>query len=253
MSEDKGRFGAPGKVPQVQAGPDSVLDVRPLMRGWLHVGALLAALVAGPLLASRAPTPWTAAALSIYAASLVALFGVSAAFHRVRWSPPARRLMRRADHSTIFVAIAGTYTAVAALALRGWAQILVLTLVWVGTAVGITLRQVWLDAPKWAVALPYVVVGWVALAVVPQLVRGLRSGGFALVLAGARSTAWARSSIRCVVPIRSPGSSVTTSSSTCAPWRERLCTSLPSVSTLSREAEAHRRVRRLRRGRLLLP
>lgn len=166
------------------AALDTDVKARPLLRGWLHAGALVASLVAGPLLASRAPTPWTAAALSIYATSLVALFGVSAAFHRIRWSPAARRRMRRADHSTIFVAIAGTYTAIAGLAMSGWAQILVLTLVWVGSAVGITLRQVWLDAPKWAVALPYVVVGWTALVVVPQLLRGLRSGGFALVLAG---------------------------------------------------------------------
>jgi hemolysin III len=122
--------------------------------------------------------------MAVYTLAMVALFGVSAAFHRIRWQPAARRGMRRADHSTIFVGIAGTYTAVAALALSGWAQILVLSLVWVGGGVGIALRQVWLDAPKWAVSLPYVVVGWCALAVVPQLVRGLGMGGFALVLAG---------------------------------------------------------------------
>ena len=157
---------------------------RPLLRGWIHLGALVVFGVAAPVLASQAPTPWTTAALAIYATSLVALFGVSAAFHRIRWAPAARRRMRRADHATIFVAIAGTYTAVAGLALRGWAQILVLSLVWGGAAAGIALRQIWLDAPKWAIALPYVVVGWVALAVIPQLERGLGGGGFALVLAG---------------------------------------------------------------------
>jgi hemolysin III len=91
--------------------------------------------------------------------------------------------MRRADHATIFVAIAGTYTAVASLALGGWAQVLVLCLVWIGAAVGITLRQVWLDAPKWAIALPYVVVGWCALAVMPQLLHGLGGAGFGLLFA----------------------------------------------------------------------
>ena len=59
-----------------------------------------------------------------------------------------------------------------------------LCLVWIGAAVGITLRQVWLDAPKWAVALPYVVVGWCALAVMPQLLHGLGGAGFGLLIAG---------------------------------------------------------------------
>jgi len=158
--------------------------VRPLLRGWLHLGALIAVVAGGPFLIARAPAGGPRAAVVVYVLSLAALFGVSAAFHRIRWNPAARRRMRRADHTTIFVGIAGTYTAVAVLVLRGWAEVVVLVLVWVGGAVGIAARQVWLDAPKWAVALPYVVTGWCALAVVPQLVRGLGGGGFALVLAG---------------------------------------------------------------------
>ena len=92
--------------------------------------------------------------------------------------------MHRADHVAIFVGIGGTYTAVAAVALRGWPLVLLLCLVWVGAAGGIAVRQLWLDAPTWAVAVPYVVVGWCALAVVPQLWRGLGPTGFVLVLAG---------------------------------------------------------------------
>lgn len=155
-----------------------------MLRGWLHLVAFLAVLVAGPLLAAHGRTDGQRAALAVYAAALAALFGVSAAFHRVRWGPAGRRRMRRADHATIFVGIAGSYTAVAGLALHGWARVLVLSLVWGGGAVGVTVRQLWLDAPKWAVAVPYVVVGWCALAVVPQLVRGLGGAGFGLVVAG---------------------------------------------------------------------
>ena len=153
-------------------------------RGWSHVGALVATLVAGPLLVLRAPDASSTLALTLYVLALVALFGVSASFHRVRWSPAGRRRMRRADHSTIFFAIAGSYTAVAILALRGWAETLVLCLVWVGGGVGVGIRQLWMDVPKWAVAIPYVLVGWCALAVVPQLVRGLGGAGFALIVAG---------------------------------------------------------------------
>lgn len=165
-----------------------ITDVlRPAWRGWIHFGALLAVLVAGPLLVVQGHGLGETTALAVYVTSLVALFGTSAAFHRITWGPVARKRMRRADHSTIFIAIAGTYTAVAGLALKGWARVLVLTLVWIGALVGIALRQLWLEAPKWAVALPYVVVGWAAVAVVPQLIGGLGAVGFALLALGGLS------------------------------------------------------------------
>jgi hemolysin III len=160
------------------------IDARPVLRGWLHLVAAIVTVVAAPFVVARAPTAGAAAALAIYMTSIVALFGVSAAFHRVRWSPAGRRRMRRADHATIFIAIAGTNTAVAGLALRGWAQVLILSLVWGGAAVGIIVRQTWLDAPKWAVAVPYVVVGWCALVVLPQLLHALGGAGFGLLAAG---------------------------------------------------------------------
>ena len=162
----------------------SPVDARPLLRGWLHLVTFVVTVMAAPFVVARAPSAGAAAALAIYMTSIAALFGVSAAFHRVRWSVAARRRMRRADHATIFIAIAGTNTAVAGLALRGWAQVLILSLVWGGAAVGITVRQTWLDAPKWAVAVPYVVVGWSALVVLPQLLHPLGGAGFGLLAAG---------------------------------------------------------------------
>ena len=135
-----------------------------------------------PLLAAQASTPWTAVALSVYALSIVALFGVSTAFHRVRWAPGARRRMRRADHATIFLAIAGTYTAVAASLSAAGPR----SSCWPAWRCGDRHhhRQAWLDAPKWAVALPYVVVGWCALAVMPQLFTVSGDVRFGLLLAG---------------------------------------------------------------------
>jgi hemolysin III len=175
---------APAPAPLHQASPPATAEGRPVLRGWFHLVALVAMVVAGPLLAAQAATAGETAALAVYSLSMVSLFGVSAAFHRIRWQPAARRRMRRADHATIFFGIAGTYTAVAVLVLGGWAEILVLSLVWAGAAVGISVRQVWLDAPKWAVTVPYVVVGWCALAVLPQLLRGLGGTGFALLVLG---------------------------------------------------------------------
>ena len=141
-------------------------------------------LIGGPFLIAAGPDAAAKAALAVYVAGMLVLFGTSAAFHRLSWSEPAWRRMRRADHSAIFVGIAGTSTAVAVLALRGWAEVLILAMVWAGAAVGIALRQVWLDAPQWVVAVPYVVVGWCPIVVAPQLVRALGWGGFGLMLAG---------------------------------------------------------------------
>jgi hemolysin III len=157
---------------------------RPLLRGWLHASAFVVALLAGPLLAAHGRDPGAQVALSVYALALVLLFGVSAAFHRLDWSATGRRRMQRIDHATIFIGIAGTYTAVAALALNGAARAVLLVVVWSGAAAGIALRQLWLDAPTWAVAAPYLVVGWCALAVLPQLWSGLGPDGLVLVVAG---------------------------------------------------------------------
>jgi hemolysin III len=168
------------------------LGSRPLLRGWLHVGAFVAWLIGGPFLIAAGKTTAGKVALTIYVVAMLIMFGTSASFHRFRWSAPAWRRMRRADHSAIFIGIAGTSTAISGLALHGWAQVTVLSLVWGGAAVGIVFRQLWLDAPQWVVAIPYVVVGWCAMVAAPQLVRGLGWTGFGLMLvAGVAYTAGA--------------------------------------------------------------
>jgi hemolysin III len=160
------------------------LGTRPLLRGWLHVAAFFGWLIGGPFLIAAAPDAAATALLSVYVASQLVMFGVSAAFHRVRWSAQAWRRMRRADHSAIFVGIAGTSAAVVGLSLTGVSEVLVLTFVWAGAFAGIAMRQLWLDAPQWVVAIPYVVVGWCPIVVAPQLVRALGWTGFTLVLLG---------------------------------------------------------------------
>jgi hemolysin III len=186
---------APDVVERAQGEQGKEADnrgARPLLRGWLHVGAFAAWLVGGPFLIAAGKNTTGKIALAIYVLAMLIMFGVSASFHRIKWSAPAWRRMRRADHSAIFIGIAGTSTAICVLALHGWAQVTVLSMVWGGAAVGIVLRQVWLDAPQWAVAIPYVVVGWCSLVAAPQLVRGLGWSGFALMLvAGVAYTAGA--------------------------------------------------------------
>ncbi len=160
------------------------IEARPRMRGWIHTVAFFVFLAASPWLLAQSPSAGATVAISIYVVSILGLFGVSALFHRVRWSEKGRRRMRRLDHSMIFLAIAGSYTGVAGLALTGTPRLVILLLVWVGGAAGVVLRQVWLDAPKWVIAIPYIVVGWSALAVLTALFHVLGGWGFGWLMAG---------------------------------------------------------------------
>jgi hemolysin III len=164
--------------------PEADEAAKPRLRGVFHEVAFFVSLVTGTALVAAAPTLSSGLIMAVYATSISLLFGVSALFHRHTWGPVGRRRMRRLDHSTIFIAIAGSYTPVAVYALGGWARTTVLCLVWVGAVIGITARQVWLDAPKWVIAVPYVVVGWAAVIVLPELWQSLGSVGFTLLLAG---------------------------------------------------------------------
>src|SRR5437867_1945893 len=172
--------------------------VKPRLRGLLHLYAFFASLpaLAVHLLASQ--TGRAAVAATVYGLSLVALFGVSALFHRVTWSPRARRWMGRLDHAMINVLIAGTFTPFGLLLLSGTLATVSLAFVWGGALGGILLHVLWIDAPKWLSAAIYVVLGWSGIAALPQLVHvgweptALLGLGGALYSAGAAVYAFRR-------------------------------------------------------------
>ena len=159
--------------------------VKPRWRGVSHLLAFGVSLLSGPLLVLAAPTIGARLMLGVYGLSLSGLFGVSALYHRPNWSPRARHWLRRLDHATIFLVIAGTYTAIAGLTLPSSTAWLVLTVVWIGAMVGAALQLIRGFAARWLSAGPYLALGWVAVAVVPQLAESLGRGGFALLLGGA--------------------------------------------------------------------
>jgi hemolysin III len=160
-------------------------DTRPRLRGVSHQWAFFFSLAAGSTMVIAAPRGEPTVAAAIYAASVAALFGTSALYHRVTWpSPSARRWMRRLDHSMIFLLIAGTYTPFALLVLEGTLATVILVVVWTGALLGIVLKLVWIDAPKALVAALYVLLGWVAVAAFPDLLDGLGLTSTALVAAG---------------------------------------------------------------------
>jgi hemolysin III len=156
---------------------------KPLLRGISHEIAAGFALAAWVLLASRAAPGRALSAAHVYGASLFALFAVSAAYHRPAWSPRARLLMRRLDHSAIFLLIAGTYTPFCLLLPRAQGTPL-LAVVWGGAAAGVLQSVLWVRAPKPLVATLYVVLGWVIIPVLPTLRVTLGPSGLALLAGG---------------------------------------------------------------------
>ncbi|MFN2523504.1 MAG: hemolysin III family protein [Mycobacteriales bacterium] len=164
---------------------DDLADaLKPRLRGVLHEAAFAVSLVTGTVLICLADGGRERVAASIYAVSVALLFGTSAAYHRVNWSPRAHALMARLDHSMIFLLIAGTYTPFCLLLLQGSSRWILLSIVWGGALLGIVLRNTVRQPRRWLFVGLYLALGWVALAIVPDV---LRHGGWAvltLLLAG---------------------------------------------------------------------
>jgi len=168
-----------------EATAEAIAAVKPKLRGSSHKWAFFASLVLGVVLILVAKTPKATLAVAIYAISLSALFGTSALYHGVNWSrPDVRMWMRRLDHSMIFFLIAGTYTPFALLVLNGALATAILIVVWIGAIAGAIVETVWIDHPKWASALIYLSLGWVAVVAFPALWSSLGVGGSLLVVAG---------------------------------------------------------------------
>lgn len=156
---------------------------KPLLRGVLHEVAASVAAVAGALLAFRASGARARTGAIVYGLSLVALFSISALYHRPNWTEKVRAVWRRLDHSAIFLLIAGTYTPFCLFlgGVRGWA---LFGVVWAGAAAGMILSIAWVKAPKPLVAAVCVLLGWAVLPVVPAIKARLGLGVVVLLAAG---------------------------------------------------------------------
>ena len=145
---------------------------KPKLRGWLHAGMFPVSVAAGIVLVALAETGEARIVAAIFTSTAALLFGTSALFHRGSWSPRVHRLLRRLDHSSIFLIIAGTYTPFAVLALppsTGW---VLLWIVWVGALAGVTVSVFWVGAPRWLYTPVYVALGWVAIFYLPDFLAG---------------------------------------------------------------------------------
>ena len=171
----------------VRAGLDKVgetLDeLKPRLRGWLHLGTAPLALAAGIVLICLSPTAGTKVGSALFAGSALLLFGVSALYHTRTWSPRVWRFLRRFDHANIFLLIAGSYTPFSIILLEGTARTLLLSVVWTGAILGVLFRVFWNDAPRWLYTPIYIALGWAAVFFIPAFYDGAISLGLGVGIA----------------------------------------------------------------------
>jgi hemolysin III len=142
---------------------EKVAEVKPKLRGMLHAVITPLALAAGVVLIALSPTLKTRVGSAVFAGTALLLFAVSAIYHRGNWSPRVWALLRRIDHSNIFLLIAGSYTPFTLILLDGKDRVVLLVLVWSGAVLGAVFRILWSDAPRWLYVPIYVAMGWAAV------------------------------------------------------------------------------------------
>ena len=161
--------------------------LREPVSGLTHLAGVLLAvigLVVLLLAAAGAGRTDQIVAFGIFGCSLIALYGASSLYHLLPLSPPALARLRRVDHMTIFVLIAGTYTPVCLLALEdGW-RLGLLGVVWGLALCGVLLKLLWMEAPRWLSVALYLAMGWVAVVAASAIFEAVPAGGIAWFLAG---------------------------------------------------------------------
>lgn len=157
---------------------DAVADVKPRLRGWLHLGTVPVTLAAGIVLIALSPDTTTRIGSTVFTASALVLFTVSAIYHRGTWSPRTWAFLRRFDHSNIFLLIAGSYTPFSLIMLEGADRVTMLSIVWGGAVLGVLFRVLWADAPRWLYTPIYIALGWAAVPFIPEFAAATDRIGF---------------------------------------------------------------------------
>jgi hemolysin III len=151
---------------------DLTAEIKPKLRGWLHLATAPLTLAAGIVLVVMSPTTATRIGSALFIGSALVLFTVSAVYHTGTWSPRVWAFLRRFDHSNIFLLIAGSYTPFALLLLEGTERVVLLATVWTGAILGVAFRVFWTDAPRWLYVPLYIALGWAAIFFLPSFLDG---------------------------------------------------------------------------------
>ena len=158
-------------------------EIKPKLRGWLHLGTAPLTLAAGIVLICLSPTTATRVASALFTGSALVLFTVSAIYHTGSWSPRVWAFLRRFDHSNIFLLIAGSYTPFSVLLLDGTQRVVLLATVWSGAILGVGFRVFWTDAPRWLYVPIYIALGWAAIFFIPSFFDGATRLGVGIGIA----------------------------------------------------------------------
>jgi hemolysin III len=201
---------------------ETVVEIKPKLRGWLHAVTVPLAFLAFLVMLVIADDVWVRFAVAIFMVSAMLLFGVSAVYHRGRWSLRLQGFWKRFDHANIFLLIAGSYTPYSILLLETSHWIIMLSLVWTGALLGVAFKIFWIGAPRWLYVPLYLLLGWAAILYFPEFAdsasacctRSVRSSTASSGPTRRRRTS---ASTRCSTLSRSRRSSSTTSESACSP------------------------------------
>ena len=162
---------------------ETMAEVKPKLRGWLHAASVPLILAAGVVLISLAPAGRAKVGAIAYTATALLLFGVSAVYHRGHWGARTHAFLKRWDHSNIFLMIAGSYTPFSLLLLTGSARVWLLSVVWTGAVLGVLFRVFWTNAPRWLYVPIYIALGWAAIFFIPAFFTGATALGLGIGIA----------------------------------------------------------------------
>ena len=151
-----------------------------------YIGMLLSLIAAAPLLikAEISGIPSALTAMGIFILTMILLYTASTVYHTLDVKAGVLKVFRKLDHMMIFVLIAGTYTPICLLVLKGKVGMIMLALVWGIAVVGMVLKAFWVTCPKWFSSIIYIAMGWICLLVFPTLLRDLKTPAFLWLLAG---------------------------------------------------------------------
>lgn len=145
------------------------MNIKPLLRGHFHQAAFFFASGACVMLVIKSHSTEALVASTIYSLSLIFLLGVSSLYHRINWQPESRQIMKRLDHSAIYILIAGTFTPICVLALSPESGQKLLYIIWGIAVLGVVQSLFFIHAPKWLSAILYVIAGYMILPYLGEL------------------------------------------------------------------------------------
>jgi hemolysin III len=150
------------------------LQPKPLLRGWLHGIAAVAAMITtiGFIFQAKGDIA-RGVSLAVFGLSMTVLFIVSTVYHLGNWNGRRETLIRAIDHANIFVFIAGAYTPICAIVLTGWVQAALLAIIWVLAALGVVFCFANLHLPRWSMITLYMGMGWLSIVLLPFLAQAI--------------------------------------------------------------------------------